>query len=73
MDNEWLTIPQVMARLNVSRAYIYTLAIRYKWRSQKIGNTRLYYEADVIATPDAEERQRLGYENRISTHVEKSK
>lgn len=64
MDNEWLTIPQVMKRLNVSRAYIYTLASRYKWRSQKIGNTRLYHEADVIATPDADERQRQGYENR---------
>lgn len=66
MDNKWLTIPQVMARLNVSRTYIYTLASRYRWRSQKIGNTRLYHEADVIATPDSEERQRLGYENRSS-------
>ena len=64
MDNEWLTIPQVMARLNVSRTYIYTLANRHKWRSQKIGNTRLYHEADVSTTPSADERQRLGYENR---------
>jgi predicted DNA-binding transcriptional regulator AlpA len=62
--NKWLTIPQTMKLLNVSRTHIYTLASQYDWRSQKIGNTRLYHEADVIATPSADERQRLGYENR---------
>lgn len=68
--DEWLTTYEVMQHLNISRSYVYTLAKRYKWETGKIGNMRYFCAADVVSTPDADERQRAGYKER-STRVEK--
>ena len=70
MAKQWLTIREIMNQLNISRQYVYTLASRYDWRTEKRGNMRYFCAADVASTPDADERQRLGYKER-STRVEK--
>ena len=71
VETDWLTIRETMNQLNVSRQYVYTLARRYGWQTEKRGNMRYFCAADVASTPDADERRKLGYENRVSTRVEK--
>ena len=69
----WMTIAEIQDKLSISRQHVYTLADRYQWRTAKRGSSRFFHRDDVEATPPADERQRLGYEDRTSTHVDISK
>jgi hypothetical protein len=44
--------------------HLYKLAKQFEWRTNKIGHTRLYHREDVEDTPGADERKRIGYEQR---------
>lgn len=76
MIDGWMTVKEVMVWLNITRGYVYVCADKYKWLTCTVGSTRLYAENDVKDTPSADERKRIGYEqrskNNCSTHVEQS-